>query len=93
MTDIKIIKHAELMWVKAGDIEVKNIYPSGEYTLVVPVFCGELGIKKIATFDLEFINYGEDIGLLNFPKKLLTEEDYGHVIEKIAYSVFDGEWA
>jgi len=83
MTDREIVQYIDQYCVKNGDIEVKNIRPDGQYTLIVPVFNGELGEEQIATMDLEFEFDGEEATLLNFPKNLLSGEDYSSITEAI----------
>lgn len=83
MTDREIVQYIDQYCVKTGDIEVKNIRPDGQYTLIVPLFNGELGENQIATMDLEFVFDGEEATLLNFPKNLLSGEDYSSITEAI----------
>lgn len=85
MTDPKIIRYIDQMCVKDGDVEVKNIRMDGSYTLIVPVINGgvEFNEKQIATLDMEFSFDGEDVTLYNFPKQLLTSEDYIFICESI----------
>lgn len=83
MTDQKIIRYIDQMCVKDGDIEVKNICKDGSYTLVVPVINGglEFNAKQIATLEMESYFDGEEMVLLNFPKNLLSSEDYIYITE------------
>lgn len=83
MTDLEIIRYIEQYCVKTGDIEVKDIKEDGRYTLIIPVFNGEYGEEQTATLDLEFTYDGEDVALYNFPRRLLTDEDYNLVSEAI----------
>lgn len=88
MTDIAIIKRIEQMCVKNGDISVKNVR-FGAFQLVVPVIVGddEFNPEQIATFDLEYSieddGDGEWAEIYNFPRKLLTSEDYNLACELI----------
>lgn len=88
MTDIAIIKRIEQMCVKNGDISVKNV-GFGTLQLVVPVIVGddEFNPKQTATFDLEYSieddGDGEWAEIYNFPRKLLTNEDYNLACELI----------
>ena len=88
MTDIAIIKRIEQMCVKNGDISVKNVH-FGAFQLVVPVIVGddEFNPEQIATFDLEYSieddGDGEWAEIYNFPRKLLTNEDYNLACELI----------
>ena len=88
MTDIAIIKRIEQMCVKNGDISVKNV-GFGTLQLVVPVIVGddEFNPEQTATFDLEYSieddGDGEWAEIYNFPRKLLTNEDYNLACELI----------
>ena len=88
MTDLAIIKRIEQMCVKNGDISVKNVGFS-TLQLVVPVIVGddEFNPEQIATFDLEYSieddGDGEWAEIYNFPRKLLTNEDYNLACELI----------
>lgn len=88
MTDLAIIKRIEQMCVKNGDISVKNV-GFGTLQLVVPVIVGddEFNPEQIATFDLEYSieddGDGEWAEIYNFPRKLLTNEDYNLACELI----------
>ena len=88
MTDLAIIKRIEQMCVKNGDISVKNV-GFGTLQLVVPVIVGddEFNPEQTATFDLEYSieddGDGEWAEIYNFPRKLLTNEDYNLACELI----------
>ena len=88
MTDLAIIKRIEQMCVKSGDISVKNV-GFGTLQLVVPVIVGddEFNPEQTATFDLEYSieddGDGEWAEIYNFPRKLLTSEDYNLTCELI----------
>ena len=88
MTDIAIIKRIEQMCAKNGDISVKNVR-FGAFQLVVPVIVGddEFNPEQTATFDLEYSieddGDGEWAEIYNFPRKLLTNEDYNLACELI----------
>lgn len=88
MTDIAIIKRIGQMCVKNGDISVKNVR-FGALQLVVPVIVGddEFNPEQIATFELEYSieddGDGEWAEIYNFPRKLLTNEDYNLACELI----------
>lgn len=88
MTDLAIIKRIEQMCVKNGDISVKNV-GFGTLQLVVPVIVGddEFNPEQTATFDLEYSieddGDGEWAEIYNFPRKLLTNEDYNFACELI----------
>lgn len=88
MTDLAIIKRVEQMCVKNGDISVKNV-GFGTLQLVVPVIVGddEFNPEQTATFDLEYSieddGDGEWAEIYNFPRKLLTNEDYNLACELI----------
>lgn len=88
MTDLAIIKRIEQMCVKNGDISVKNV-GFGTLQLVVPVIVGddEFSPEQTATFDLEYSieddGDGEWAEIYNFPRKLLTNEDYNLACELI----------
>lgn len=88
MTDLAIVKRIEQMCVKNGDISVKNV-GFGTLQLVVPVIVGddEFNPEQIATFDLEYSieddGDGEWAEIYNFPRKLLTNEDYNLACELI----------
>lgn len=78
MTDKKVIRYIDQMCVKDGDIKVKNIRKDGSYTLIIPVINGaeEFNQKQIATLEMESYFDGEEFVLLNFPKTLLSDDDY-----------------
>ena len=88
MTDLAIIKRIEQMCVKNGDISIKNV-GFGTLQLVVPVIVGddEFNPEQTATFDLEYSieddGDGEWAEIYNFPRKLLTNEDYNLACELI----------
>lgn len=88
MTDLAIIKRIEQMCVKNGDISVKNV-GFNTLQLVVPVIVGddEFNPEQTATFDLEYSieddGDGEWAEIYNFPRKLLTNEDYNLACELI----------
>lgn len=85
MTDPSIIQYLEQMCVKNGDIEIRDVNKNGTYTLIIPVYHGamEFDPAQIATLQMEFSFDGEDIILHNFPKKLLSEEDFSKVVETV----------
>ena len=85
MTDPKIIQRIDRICVKDGDIEIKNIDTNGTYTLVVPVINGDMEFapRQIATLDMEFSFDGEEVILHNFPRNLLSGEDYIYIMEMI----------
>lgn len=84
MTDPEIVRYIDTYCVKNGNFEVKGIKEGGRYCLVVPVFNGELGEDQIATLDMEFSFDGDDFILYNFPKNLLSSEDYISITEEIS---------
>ena len=85
MTDLDVLKYIDQMCVLDGELEIKNITKDGRYTLIIPVINGgmEFNEKQIATLNMEFSYDGEDVYLYNFPKQLLSSEDYIFITEEI----------
>ena len=86
MLGMDVITYIDTFCVKDGNIDVKDInIKTGKFTLVIPVFNGELNCKQIAELPYEFSYDTEDITTLygKLPRNLLTQEDISLIYQKL----------